>query len=135
MTDSTKRTALPSTATGLFRRCLKPSLVFFVIAMAAGLIVGRWVAPTWTVERVTLDAQQDPDGKLWYTFKKKPKEIEDPVPLAQSRLNQERIAQLNASGGTLAEDERKQYVSEVRQIDGKPKTLYYHLTAQRHWGW
>ena len=135
LTDSTERTAVRSNASSLFRRCLKPSLVFFVIALGAGLIVGRQVAPTWTAEKITLDHHEDKDGKLFYTYQGKPRRIEDPVPLAESRLNEDQIKRLNASKGTLAQNELEQYAYEVRQIDGKPKTLYYHFTAKRHWGW
>ena len=135
MTISSNPAEPASTSAGVLRKCLKPSLIFFVIALASGLVVGRWVAPTWTVERITLDAHEDQDGKLFYTYKGKPKEIEDLVPLAESRLNRERIAELNASKGTLDQNEREQYAYEVRQIDGESKKLYYHFKAKRHWGW
>ena len=134
MTDSAKRSNANSAPSGLLRRCLKPSLIFFVIALASGLIVGRYVAPTWTVERVTLDHYAD-GGKLYYTYQKKPRRIEEPVRLEESRLNRDQIARLNASKGTLPQNEREQYAYETRKIDGKEKTLYYHLTAKRHWGW
>ena len=135
VTDSANRAEPASTSAAILRRCLKPSLIFFLIAVISGLIVGRYVAPTWTVEQITLDAHQGKGGKLFYKYKGQPKEIDDPVPMADCRLNEERIAQLNDSKGSLNEDQREQYAYEVLQVDGKQKTLYYHLNAKRHWGW
>ncbi len=42
------------------RRYVKPSLLFFVLALLAGLLVGLYVAPTWTVERIGLDVAGQP---------------------------------------------------------------------------
>ena len=142
MTDSSNQAAPAVTTAAILRRCFKPSLVFFVIALASGLIVGRYVAPTWTVEEILLDADENEDGKICYTYKGKPKEIEDAVPMAESRLNERQIGRLNASKGTLDEDDREQYVytlaedaDEVAKIDGESEKLYYHLLAKQHWGW
>ena len=135
VTDSANRAEPASTSAAILRRCLRPSLILFLIAVISGLIVGRYVAPTWTVEQITLDAYQGKGGKLFYTYKDQPKEIDNPVPMEECRLNEERIAQLNDSKGSLNEDQRERYAYEVLEVDGKQKTLYYHLNAKRHWGW
>jgi Na+/H+ antiporter NhaC len=43
---------------------LKPSLVFFLLALLAGLFVGLYVAPTWTVERIGLDVTGEPGPQV-----------------------------------------------------------------------
>ena len=41
------------------RRFSKPSLIFFLLSLVAGVAIGRYVSPTWTVERIGLDAAGD----------------------------------------------------------------------------
>jgi len=111
------------------RRCLKPSLVFFLVTLGAGLVVGRYGSPTWSVEQINLDTSRDGDGRLFYVFKVY---IDHVVPMRESELREDRIRHLNSTGGSP--DVTEQYVWDIRPIDGKPTTLYFQLVRRRHWG-
>jgi Na+/H+ antiporter NhaC len=45
---------------GGLRRYFQPALVFFFPALVAGILVGLYVSPTWTVERIGLDVTGEP---------------------------------------------------------------------------
>jgi Na+/H+ antiporter NhaC len=113
-------------------RCFKPSLIFFLLALLAGILVGLYVAPTWTVEKVNLDVSEDEEGRLWYQSGKGRVEIPHAVPIEESDLNEDRIRQFNATG--TSPEVTEQYTREIRQVDGRPTTLYFRLQAKRHWG-
>ncbi|MFH1920475.1 MAG: sodium:proton antiporter, partial [Planctomycetota bacterium] len=132
MTESGDPGTTPSPLPAALRRCLRPSLVFFLVALAAGLVVGEYVAPTWTVEKINLDVAEDDDGKLFYTFKDDRAYIDDLVPIGASELSEVRIAGLNAEGGSPKLTE--QYVWETREVGGKSTKLYFKLEAKCHWG-
>ena len=114
------------------RRCLKPSLVFFLVALGAGLLVGKYGSPTWSVEKINLDTSQDDDGRLFYVFKDERVYIDHVVPIEESQLNEDRIRHLNSIGGSPEVTE--QYVWEIRQVDAGPTRLHLQLRAKRHWG-
>jgi Na+/H+ antiporter NhaC len=113
-------------------RHLRPSLLFFLLAMLAGILVGLYVAPTWTVEKVNLDVTEDEDGRLWYLSRDKRVDVPRAVPIEQSELNRQRIDQFNASGASPEVTE--QYAWEIREVEGQPRKLYFRLEAKRHWG-
>jgi Na+/H+ antiporter NhaC len=115
----------------LLRRLASPALLLFVIAALAGLYIGIYVSPTWSVEEINLDVQADEDGRLFYTFKEKPKEITACVPMAEAVLNKANIAKLNAEGGRPKVTQ--QFAWEMRDVDGKPTVLYFELAANPHW--
>jgi len=114
------------------RRLTTPSLVFFLVALIAGLVVGRFIPPTWSVERTSLDVHEDDHGGLFYIYRGKPKEVDRFVPMEEALLNKEHIEEINASGDPLAVDE--EYAFETRPVDGRPATLYFRLAAMQHWG-
>jgi len=113
-------------------RHLKPSLIFFLLALLAGILVGLSVAPTWTVEKVNLDVSEEEDGRLWYLSREKRVDIPRAVPIEESQLNEERIRHFNAAG--TSPEVTEQYVWEMGQVEGQPKRLYFRLAAKRHWG-
>jgi len=115
----------------LLRRCANPALIFFLLALAAAFCVGRFAAPTWTVEKINLDVAADQHGRLYYTQKQERVFLHAPVPLADAALNADRIAALNAAGDSPRVTE--QFAYETRPVDGHPVKLYYHLVAKRHW--
>jgi len=130
-----ERTDLSPTTAGrsrLIRRSINPSLLFFLLSLAGGLYIGLHVPPTWSIKEINLDVSRKSDGTLFYIYKGKPKVIDHVVPMGEARLNQKRIAEVNARGGRL--DVKEEYVYETRQIDGRPTTLYFQLMARRHWG-
>jgi len=98
-----------------FRRYAKPSLIFFIAAVFGGVFVGRYVAPTWTVEKTNLDVHQTEDGRLYYIQEKEQAFIDAVVPMAEAALNDPRIAQLNARGESP--DVKEEYVFQIEPVD------------------
>ena len=116
---------------GALARVLRPSLLFFVFSALGALAVGIYVAPTWSVERITLDVSRDADGKLSYVFEGKPRFIESETPIEKSLLRKQEIDRINAAGESP--EVLQQYVVETRVVDGEPMTLHYDFVAKRHW--
>ncbi len=112
-------------------RYLKPSLVFFLLALLAGILVGLYAAPSWTVEKVNLDVTEEEDGRLWYLSREERVDIPRAVPIKESELSEDRIRQFNASG--TSPEVTEQYAWESRSVDGEPRVLYFRLQAKRHW--
>jgi Na+/H+ antiporter NhaC len=142
VTDSSHGSKPAGSWTTVLGRYSKPSLVFFVVSLAAGLLVGRYVSPTWTVEKIALDASRSDDGKLTYVYDKVPKEIVDPLPMEEAGLNAKRIADLNAgraSAEAIEEIEALlqagdgEYAYKTAKVDGKATRLYFQLVPKRHW--
>lgn len=137
MPDETTRSGSPASprqfrSPARWGRCLQPTLFFFLLALLAGLLVGLYVPPTWTVEKISLDVSQDTHGRLFYVFEGSRAYVDDPVPIEQSVLSRERIRAINGAGGSPGATE--QYVWESGRVDGEPERLYFHLVAKRHWG-
>lgn len=105
------------------------NFIIFAIALIASWMVGSYIPPTWTVEKVTLDVRTDADGEMYYIYRGKPAYI-DPVPIAQAELNPERIHLLTGDPITSQE-----FVSSVETRNGEARTFYYQLLAKRHWGY
>ena len=104
------------------------NFVFFAAALIVSWIVGATVAPTWTVTQTTLDAHTDSDGRLYYIARDEPSYFE-PVPLERAELNPARL-----DGSNDAPSVTEEFVSAVEMRDGQATTVYYHLSAQYHWG-
>lgn len=103
------------------------NFIIFVLALSASWMVGSYVSPTWTVEKVTLDINTDPEGKLYYIYRDKPAYI-DPVPLAQAQLNPEKVRSSSEEPAITEE-----FVSSIETKNGETQTFYYQLLAKRHW--
>ena len=95
--------------------------------LAGSALVGVYVSPTWTVERVSLDVHTDALGTYYVAEGKN--EYFTARPLAEAVLS-DRI-----SGTTEAPPVAEEYVSVTETIDGQPQTAHYRLEAKRHWGW
>jgi len=117
---------------GSWGRYLQPALLFFLLALLAGILVGLYVPPTWTVERTGLDVSEDEDGRLFYTYREDRVYVDDAVRLAESELNEQRIREFNARGESPGVSE--QFAWEIGEVDGQPTRLYSKLEAKRHWG-
>jgi Na+/H+ antiporter NhaC len=112
------------------RKCLKPSLVFLLLALLAGILVGLYVSPTWTVEEIAL--VRDEQDRLYYKDETdKPWYVDQFVPMDEAQLRAERIEALNAEG--RSPEVKEESVSDTRDVDGKPEKLYFRLVAKRHW--
>ena len=116
---------------GSWGRYLQPALIFFLLALLAGVLVGLYVPPTWTVERTGLDVSEDEDGRLFYLYREDRVYVDDAVPLVQSELNEQRIREFNSRGESPGVSE--QFVWEIGEVEGQPTRLYSKLEAKRHW--
>ena len=94
--------------------------------MAGSAAVGLLVPPTWTTERVLLDAQTDADGT--YYMLEKERVYFDAVPQEEATLSSERI-------GDAEPAVTEEFVVDTETVDGKTASAYYKVTAKRHWGW
>ena len=103
--------------------------VLFALALAGSWLAGLYVEPTWTVERIALDAQRDEAGRLYYRLEGEPVRF-DPVPVAESELHAFRES--GATGTPAVEEE---FVSAVEIRDGRERTVYYQLAARFHFGY
>ena len=100
----------------------------FAVAMIASWFVGWNVSPTWTVEEISIDAQTDDAGALYYLYEGKPAYF-DAVPVDESNLDPERVAQ---SGE--APPVREEFVATREMLDGHMQPVYYQRIAKAHWG-
>ena len=116
---------------GSWGRYLQPALIFFLLALLAGVLVGLYVPPTWTVERTGLDVSEDEDGRLFYMYREDRVYVDDAVRLAESELNEQRIREFNSRGESPGVSE--QFVWEIGEVEGQPTRLYSKLEAKRHW--
>lgn len=103
------------------------SLWVFMLLALVTFVAGRQVEPTWTADKITLDAQQDAQG-TYFIYKGKPQYLPQDIPLySASPLHPD---QLKKGKPTVQEA----FAQETRIEKGEPQTRYYQLTAQRHWG-
>ena len=101
----------------------------FTLAMVVSGIVGVTVPPTWIVDQVTLDAQTDGEGRLYYMAEGEPAYF-DVVPIEQGQLDP---ATIRGSRDTPPVTE--EFVASVETLDGQTQTVYYQRRARSHWGW
>ncbi|BBM87925.1 Na+/H+ antiporter NhaC family protein [Candidatus Uabimicrobium amorphum] len=101
--------------------------IAFFVAVSLSFYVGQFTSPTWTTTRVTIDAKQDDSGNFYYIYREKKQELSEPVSEDKAVLSAKNLQQLNAKG--LAPSITEEVVFAVK--DGK--TLYYQITAKRHW--
>lgn len=100
----------------------------FAILMAISACVGLLVEPSWVLEELTLDVNEDEYGNLYYVVEGE-RVLISPIPVADSPLQEETV---NAHRGPL--DVTQQFVYETELVDGATTTIYKKLTAKRHWG-
>ena len=100
----------------------------FAVAMIASWFVGWYVSPTWTVEEISIDAQTDSAGALYYLYEGDPTYF-DAVPADRSSLDPERVGQ---SGE--APPVREEFVATREMRDGQMQAVYYQRIAKAHWG-
>ena len=103
--------------------------VLFALALVASWLAGLYVQPTWTVEQITLDAQVDGEGRLYYRLEGEPVPF-DPVPIAESQLDPVSVA-----GAREAPAVKEEFVAEVKTGEHGDQTLYYQRTANFHFGY
>ena len=101
----------------------------FALALVGSWLAGLYVEPTWTVERIALDARMDETGSPYYRLEGESVPF-DPVPIDESELQAFRVTGM---AGTPAVKE--EFVSAVEVRDGRERTVYYQLAAKFHFGY
>ena len=101
----------------------------FALALVGSWLAGLYVEPTWTVERVALDARMDDSGSLYYRLEGDSVPF-DPVPVDESQLQAFREA-----GMAGAPAVKEEFVAAVEVRDGRERTVYYQLAAKFHFGY
>ena len=96
--------------------------------LTGSALVGIYVAPTWTVEQISLDVQTDARGT--YYVAEGENEYFSAQPIAGAALLPDRV-----SGTTDTPPVTEEYVTVAETIDGQTRTAYYRLEAKRHFGW
>ena len=102
--------------------------VIFALAMIGSVLVGVYIQPTWTVERVLLDVHQEENGDLYYLFKEAKTHFEA-VPLEESPLNPDEI-----DGSSVAPPIAEDYVFFDVLEEARSTRQYEQLNAKQHWG-
>lgn len=111
---------------GLMRVLRTPATWLFLAAVIGAFLIGKYVPPTWSVERITLDVKTDePSGQLYYTYQGRPVYLKEVVPLEEAELSPYRMERLNRAG--QAPKKTEEFVHDSQQ------GLYYQLLARRHW--
>ena len=101
----------------------------FALALAGSWLAGLYVEPTWTVERVSLDARQDEAGRLFYRLEG------EAVPFDAVAEEESELHAFAAAGLTGTPAVREEFVSAAEMRDGRQRTAYYRLTAKFHFGY
>ena len=69
---------------GLMKVIKNPAFWLFIISIALSLYANKNIAPTWTVEKMTIDALTDNSGQIFYKYKGKKKYITELIYLIKS---------------------------------------------------
>ena len=121
----------PPTEEGKVLACFKrPVAWLFLGFLLLAAWLGQSLSPTWVSEKVTLDMQQDAEGRLFFLQRGAPVFVEELVAYEASELHPQSLETISREGGkpTL----NSQIVLEV--MPAGQGTLYYQLNAKRHWG-
>jgi len=116
---------------GLRNIVTQPGTWLFIIALVTAFIVGRYIPPKWTVEKISLDVHTDEDGQLYYTYGGEPKRIDEILPFQEAILHPDKIEKLNQQG--LPPELTEEFVVDTIYIAGESKLVYYQLIAKCHW--
>ena len=110
------------------KRLKTPTLWVFLVALVTAVVVGQRVTPTWSIDEISLEVQQDEDGKQFVEFKDEKLPLDQAVPLDDSPLT---VEKLTAEDGAKIDTE--QLVYQEDEEDGKPVKHYFLQVANRHW--
>ena len=103
--------------------------IVFGLALLVSWIAGAAVAPTWNVNRITLDVRTDADGRLHYLSEGSPVYF-DAAPIDEAQLEPARVR-----GSDDPPPVTEEFVFALETRDGRTETVYYLLRARSHWGW
>ena len=100
----------------------------FAVLMAISAYIGLVVEPSWVLEELTLDVNQDEYGDLYYVVEGE-RVLISPIHVADSPLQTEMV---RTHRGPM--EVTQQFVHEIENVDGESTTVYKKLSAKRHWG-
>ncbi len=118
-------------AASIVRMARTPAFWVFLPALLAGYGVGRYVPPTWTVEKIALDVHENAQGRLYYVHREQPVYLDELVPLGESGLSPERLRTLNRNG--QSPEAKEEYVYQDLSDAGGVIRQYFLLRANPHW--
>jgi len=123
---------------GALWRVFHPSRAALAVAVAsliAALMVGWYVAPTWSVQRTALDVftseEGEYKGQLVHIVRKKEVELGAVTPIEDAQLTQARLSALPVGEMPTVTSE---IVMVEEEVDGKLAQVYQRVTVARHWG-
>lgn len=112
----------------------RAALAVTVGALIAALMVGLYVAPTWSIQRNALDVYTSTSGEfkgtLVHTVRKKEAKLDEIMTPEQAQLTLEKLNAL--APGEMPID--SEVVVSEREVDGQPTLIYEQVSAARHWG-
>jgi len=115
------------------KRLKSPALIVFLSAVVLAFVVGSYVTPTWTIDKIAVDVETNDEGDSYATVGGTKRLIENPVPIDQSPINHDALAALSAE--SLTPDTTEDFVYEVfTDAEGQQVTQHYQLLASRSWG-
>jgi Na+/H+ antiporter NhaC len=109
----------------------QPAFLIFIGFSILAFTIGQNMAPKYAVQKIAIEAQQNSDGQLFYTYKGKPIVIDTVTPIESATLTKENINTLQRQGLPIPSAE---FVSEATVVNGQETTLIYQLNTKKHWG-
>ena len=109
----------------------QPAFLIFIGFSILAFTIGQNMAPKYAVQKIAIEAQQNSDDQLFYTYKGKPIVIDSVTPIESATLTKENINTLQRQGLPIPSAE---FVSEATVVDGQETTLIYQLNTKKHWG-
>ena len=109
----------------LFRTITRPASLVLIIGVLLSLYIGKTTPPTWTIERMSVDAFKTETGQWAYTYKKNPVIIENLISIENAYLTPQNLEAVNAAKTTPA-------ITEEFVI--QPNGDIQRLKVTRHWG-
>lgn len=111
------------------QRFINPASGVFLGCLIAALAVGRYMTPTWLVEKIPAVVEMDDDlGEVALVGSTR-EPLSHAAPAEESQLT---VENLTAQGAQAKDLPTQDFVYETT---GDGERSYYFLTAQRHWGW
>ncbi len=104
----------------------------FSISLVVAYFAGQNITPTWSVEKILLDAKENEKGEIYYTYREKPKVLSSLVSYEKAHLREEKIQEYNQNKTSPAVME--EYVVQEKKEEGKSQLSYFHLKGKRHYG-
>jgi len=120
-----------SISSNIKRILTNPGFLIFFVAVLAAFYVGKYVPPTWSVEKATIAVQTADDGRLFYIFREKPVYLGSVLPEIEARLQGEKLNAIAQQG--MTPDVADEYVYKDVIIQGETQRVYAKLHAVKHW--